>query len=387
MRSLWLGELPQPPDDPSNRYAGDPLAAELGQRIFFDTRFSGAGDVSCATCHQPDRLFTDGLPLAQAVGTTERGTPTIAGTAYSPWFFWDGRRDSQWSQALAPMESAVEHNGSRNQYAHILYQDESYRTAYEQLFGPMPDLSDFARFPERAGPVDDAVLAAAWEAMALEDQQAINRVFANMGKAIAAYERLIQPGPSRFDAYVQALLDGDEEAIGLILSNEEAAGLRIFINRGNCTQCHNGPLFTNHGFHSVGLPTPAGMEPDIGRFGGVQEALADPFNCLGDYSDAGPGDCAETRFAKTDGQELFSAFKVPSLRNIAETAPYMHTGQFTTLTEVLTHYNAAPAGPTGHSDLTPLGLTVIELAQLEAFLGTLSGPLDVPSELLAPPEQ
>lgn len=387
IRSLWLGSLPPLPDDPSNAVANDPRAAVLGQRIFFDSRFSGAGDVSCATCHQPERLFTDGLPLAQAVGTTKRGTPTIIGLAYSPWFFWDGRRDSQWSQALAPMEDPAEHNGSRTQFAHILYQDATYRAAYEALFGPMPALSDPDRFPEQAGPVENAEWAAAWENMSEADRLAVNQVFANIGKAIAAYERLIVPGPSRFDAYVQALVDGDQEGVNSTLSADELAGLRLFINQGNCTQCHNGPLFASHSFHSIGLPDLPEAEPDIGRLSGVQQALSDPFNCLGDYSDAGPDDCAETRFAKTAGQELMGAFKVPTLRNVAETAPYMHTGQFATLAEVLAHYNAAPAGPTGHSDLFPLGLSAAELDQLEAFLRTLSAPAAIDPALLAPPAE
>ncbi|MDH5584142.1 MAG: cytochrome-c peroxidase, partial [Gammaproteobacteria bacterium] len=101
--------LPELPPDPSNAVADNPLAAEFGRMLFFDTRLSANGAVSCATCHQPERGFTDGLQKAQAMGTTLRHTPGIAGMAYSPWQFWDGRRDSQWSQALAPLEDANEH--------------------------------------------------------------------------------------------------------------------------------------------------------------------------------------------------------------------------------------------------------------------------------------
>ena len=134
LQSLWLGTLPPLAADPSNAVGDDPRAAVLGQQIFFDTRFSAKGEVSCATCHQPDNLFTDGLPRAEAIGTTDRHTPTIVGTAYSPWFFWDGRRDSQWAQALSPMESAVEHGGSRSQYAHIVFEDESFLTVTTQMW-------------------------------------------------------------------------------------------------------------------------------------------------------------------------------------------------------------------------------------------------------------
>src|SRR5690606_15553813 len=107
--SLSIKSLPPLPPDPSNRYGDDPRAAALGHQLFFDTRLSANGKVSCATCHDPGRDFQDGLPLAVGVGTNTRRTMPIAGTAYSPWMFWDGRKDSQWSQALGPLESPVEH--------------------------------------------------------------------------------------------------------------------------------------------------------------------------------------------------------------------------------------------------------------------------------------
>lgn len=112
LRSLWIGSLQPLPVDPSNQYADDPRATKFGQNLFFDTRFSSNGEVACATCHQPDKLFQDGTPLAHGVGTTDRRTMTIIGTAYSPWLFWDGRKDSQWAQALGPMESPVEHGSA-----------------------------------------------------------------------------------------------------------------------------------------------------------------------------------------------------------------------------------------------------------------------------------
>ena len=388
LRSLWIGSLPPLPPDPSNAVADDPRAAQLGRRFFFDTRFSANGEVSCATCHEPDRVFTDGLARAEAIGTTLRSAPTIVGIAYSPWFFWDGRRDSQWSQALGPMESPDEHGGTRTQYAHVIDEDQSYRAEYEAIFGPLPDFSDRARFPETAGPIDDLEEArVAWEAMTPEDREAVTQVYVNMGKAIAAYERLLMPGPSRFDTYVQALLEGKIETVQNTLTPEEVAGLVLFIGRGNCIRCHNGPLFTNNGFHNVGVPTAEGLPLDLGRISGVQEVISSDLNCLGPYSDAGPDDCAELRFVKSLGQELPGAFKVPTLRNVAETAPYMHSGQFASLDEVLNHYNQSQPGPIGHNELTPLNFSEGELAQLEAFLGSLSGPLATDPELLAPPQK
>lgn len=127
LRTLWLGSLPPLPADPSNHVADDPRAVTLGAKLFSDTRFSANGAVACSTCHLSDLSFQDGLPLAQGVGTTTRRTMPLVGTAYSPWFFWDGRKDSQWAQALGPLESAVEHGGTRTQYVHLIatfYRDE-----------------------------------------------------------------------------------------------------------------------------------------------------------------------------------------------------------------------------------------------------------------------
>ena len=148
LKNLWIGSLPPVPADPSNQYADNVDAAVFGQKLFFDTRFSSNGQVACATCHLPDQLFQDGTPLANGVGTTTRRTMTILGTAYSPWLFWDGRKDSQWAQALGPMENPVEHGGNRTLYAHLIA--EFYADEYTALFGPLPDLSTL---PRNAGPV------------------------------------------------------------------------------------------------------------------------------------------------------------------------------------------------------------------------------------------
>jgi cytochrome c peroxidase len=379
LRGLSLASLPPLGPDPSNRFADDPRAATLGQRLFFDKRLSVDGTVACATCHIPAQQFQDGTALGRGVGTTDRRTMPLAGIAYSPWLFWDGRKDSLWSQALGPLESPVEHGGTRAQYARLIARQ--YRGEYEALFGPLPDLSDAERFPAAAGPVADPVAKAAWEGMAPEDQELVNQVFANIGKAIAAYERQIMPGPSRFDAYVDAAIRGDNAAMRELFSLDEAAGLRLFIGKGQCINCHNGPLLTNNDFHNTGVPAVPGLPEDAGRASGLLTAQADPFNCLGSYSDAEPADCGELRFAKVDEHTQLRQFKPPSLRNVAERAPYMHAGQFESLRRVLEHYNQAPAAPAGHSELQPLSLTEQELAQLEAFLRTLSGEVQAPAAI------
>jgi cytochrome c peroxidase len=139
LRSMSLASLEPVPSDPTNHVTDDPRAADLGKRLFFDVRLSANGSVACGTCHQPDRDFQDGIALGRGVGVTTKRTMPIAATSRSPFLFWDGRKDSQWAQALGPLESAVEHGGTRAQCAHLV--SAHYRPEYESVFGSMPDLS------------------------------------------------------------------------------------------------------------------------------------------------------------------------------------------------------------------------------------------------------
>jgi cytochrome c peroxidase len=364
IQSLALDALSPLPADPSNKVADNPRAAEFGRALFFDTRLSANGRIACATCHLPERQFQDDVPLGRGVGVTTRRTMPIAGMAHSPFLFWDGRKDSLWSQALGPLESPVEHGGDRTQYAHVIA--EYHRQTYEAVFGPLPSMG---HLPPHAGPIADPDAARAWAAMPEPDREAVNRVFANIGKAIAAFERTILPAPTRFDAYASALGSGGGAGI---LTEDEVAGLRLFIGKGECINCHNGPLLTDNHFHNTGVPAAPGLPEDLGRATGAELVREDPFNCLGPYSDAGEGDCSELRFMAADGHELLRAFKTPSLRGAAGRPPYMHAGQISTLADVVAHYSAAPAAPAGHSELRPLNLSETERRQLIAFLGTLN---------------
>ena len=381
LRSLSIRQLPPVPADPSNRVADNERAAEFGQRLFFDKRLSGNGEVSCATCHLPGKGFQDGTPLAKGMGITDRRTMSVIGTAHSPWQFWDGRKDSQWAQALGPLESAVEHGGNRTQYAHIAA--AHYREEYETLFGKMPDLR---HLPPQAGPVPDAAASAAWARMSAADREQVTRVFANLGKAIAAYERKLEPGASRFDAYLDTLAGGDGKSSNT-LTRDEIAGLKLFLGKGQCIQCHSGPLLTNNEFHNTGVPSISTLAADTGRLAGARSVLKDEFNCLSRYSDARPEQCGEIRFLEAGNANHLRQFRVPSLRNVAERAPYMHAGQYATLRDVVDHYNRAPAAPQGHSELKPLKLSDREAEQLIAFLATLSGPVSAPPKWLAPPRR
>ena len=347
LQSLWIGNLGPVPPDPSNAVADNPLAAEFGQRLFFDARLSANGGISCSTCHQPVRRFTDGLQKGQAIGTSGRNTPSIVGSAYSPWLFWDGRRDSQWSQAIAPLEDANEHATDRRQVIRVVAGDPTYSETYRELFGDLPDQAS---------------------------EEAVNTTFSNIGKAIAAFERLLLPTPSRFDDYVAAVIAGDVAAQQNLYTDDEIVGLQLFIGKANCTQCHNGPLLTNHEFHNTGVISFPGEVPDKGRVLGVREVQSNAFNCSGPYSDDRDRNCAELEYART-GLELIGAFRTPSLRNLENTAPFMHKGQIATLSAVLRHYNEAPLAMIGHNETKPLKLRDSELRQMEAFLHTLSAPI------------
>lgn len=340
MQSLWLESLPELPPDPSNAVAENPLAVEFGRALFFDTRFSANGSISCATCHQPERHFTDGLPKGVAIGMSKRNTPSIVGTAYSPWLYWDGRRDSQWSQALSPLEDPDEHASNRLIIIAIVVEDKNYWRMYESVFG---------------------------------EAASVDTMYSNIGKAIAAFERTIMPTTSRFDEYVAAVVAGDTERQAGLFSEDEIRGLRLFIGEANCTQCHNGPLLTNNEFHNTGLINFPGEAPDKGRIAGVREVLEHAFNCRGPHNDDPERNCNELEFART-GPELIGAFRTPSLRNLENTAPYGHKGQLATLADVLAHYNAAPDAMIGHNESKPLDLNARELAQIETFLRTLAAP-------------
>jgi cytochrome c peroxidase len=178
--------------------------------------------------------------------------------------------------------------------------------------------------------------------------------------------------------------DDGRAPVGILTADEEA-GLRLFIGRANCTQCHNGPLFTNNEFHNTGVAARAELPQDRGRMSGASAVMSDEFNCKSKWSDAKPEQCKELDFIVTNSHELERAFKVPSLRNVAERAPYMHAGQIATLEDVVNHYNTAPAAPNGHTELRPLKLNPKELRQLASFLRTLSGGTSAPPELLREP--
>ncbi len=381
LASLGLKRLAPVPVDPSNAVEGQPAAIELGRHLFEDSRMSRNGAVSCASCHDPAKQFQDGLPVSQGIGKGSRRAMPIVGVGHGPWLFWDGRKDSVWSQALGPLEDPVEHGTTRTRVAHLVA--ANYRREYEAVFGALPRLDDL---PGDAGPKGNAAEQMAWQGIDARRQDDVSRVFANVGKAIAAYEKSLQHAPTRLDNYIDAVLRGDDTARALLRA-DEARGLRLFIGKAQCVTCHNGPLMTDQQFHNTGVPPRDPSRPDRGRAAATAAVRDDEFNCLGRFSDARPEQCQELRFLVTDNPALEGAFKTPGLRGVAGRAPYMHAGQFDTLEEVVRHYVAAPHAEVGHSELThrhpgvtdtkhaeraPIELSEREIADLVSFLGTLS---------------
>ena len=341
LRSLWIGSLPPVPDDPSNAYDTDPRAAAFGERLFSDVRLSKNGALSCASCHPPAHGFQDTRPTAVGLGPLPRRSMTLLGVGYNTWFFWDGRKDSLWAQATTPIENPLELGMPRAEVVRAVA--AHHRDEYVAIFGALPE-----------EPASEA---------------AATRVLANVGKAIAAFVRTIVPGPARFDRFVAGEIGAAPRDASAALTPAELRGLRLFIGDAHCTNCHAGPLFTNGEFHFTRVPQAV---PDAGRSAGIALVRGDEFNCTGAFSDAKPDECRALRFMDADTRETLRAFKTPTLRNVAARAPYMNAGQLPTLSAVLRFYREQSRGM---KELAHGHLRDEDLTDLEAFLGTLTGPV------------
>lgn len=388
--------LPAPPPDPTNRVASNPAAARLGQALFFDDRLSSNGAVSCATCHRPDVGFTDGLTRAIGIKEGRRHTPTLLNVSYHRWLTWDGRADSLWMQALDPLEDPTEMGTTRADLARLMASDEGLRGAYGDVFGPLPQWliegaprgAPGSARPARRGEPEGSDVAARWAELGAKRRADIDTIFVNAGKAIGAYQRLLVRGGSPFDRFVAGLADQDPVKLGA-LSPGAQRGLMIFMGKGTCTLCHNGPNFSDGEFHNNALPTLHGGEPvDAGRYDGAAVLLASEFHAAGPHSDHTGGPNAMAIRSLRQSSETWGEFRTPSLRNLSDRAPFMHQGQLADLDAVLEFYSEL-AGATGRSHhqeqiLRPLRLTQAEKADLRAFLDSLNGE-PLPETLLGPP--
>lgn len=416
LRALSPSSLPEAPADPTNKYAEDEAAARFGQALFFDPRFSGqlldgdndgsehalgmkgdVGKVSCAGCHVPEDGFSDTRTLHQqvslAAGWGLRRAPSLLDAAQSRLLMWDGRRDSFFGQAFGVLENEVEMNSSRLYAAHQVF--ANHRQEYEAIFGPLPPLDDVTRFPSlqgtetgcrsldrnnkcvgtrRGSPGDGAE----FDALSPADQSAVTRVFVNVGKALGAYQRLLRCGPSPFDAWMQ----GEEAAV----SRAAKRGAGLFVGKAGCVSCHSGPYFSDEKFHNVGLqPGVVAVvfidANDPGASAALTHLLDDPLNSHGEFSDG-----SDDRLSREPEDMPLGAFRTPRLRCAAGRPSFMHTAQLRALNEVAAFFNRGgdKFGFPGTSELTPLGLSEREEADLVAFLESLTG--QGPDEaLLAPP--
>jgi cytochrome c peroxidase len=330
--------------DPSNRVSGNPQAIELGERLFFEPRLSPSGKVLCATCHAPFRGWQDARARAFGLVEADRKTQSLFNVRYNRWFGWDGAGDSLWAQSIRPMLDAREMGGSQAHAVALVRGDAELSCRFAKVFGTPP-------------PADD------------------EGVLAGIGKALAAFQETIVSGRSPFDEFRDALEKGDRAGAARYPLAAQR-GLRLFVGRGNCTACHIGPTFSNGEFHDTGVPFfIAGGGADPGRHGGIRKLQANPLNQLGRHSDDPGGTSAiKTRHVSLEHRN-FGEFKVPGLRNVALTAPYMHNGSFATLPDVVRHYseiNPDRLHSDGESVLKPLRLSPGESADLVAFLESLT---------------
>jgi cytochrome c peroxidase len=248
-----------------------------------------------------------------------------------------------------------------------------------QSIRPILDAKEMALTPEelQGRVAADAALAAAYLRVfrTAVESDAPELTLVNVAKALAAFQETIVTGRTAFDDFRDAMERGDAAATARYPSAAQR-GLKIFIGNGRCSACHFGPGFTSGEFESIGVPHFAAKgRVDTGRFGGIKALLASPFNLLGRYSDdpaKAPG--LATRHVEPLHRN-WGEFRVPSLRNVARTAPYMHNGSLATLADVVRHYSEVDEdrlhGLPGQSLIRPLRLTPREQADLVAFLETL----------------
>jgi cytochrome c peroxidase len=330
--------------DPSNRVSGDKNAIDLGERLFFERRLSVNGEISCSRCHLPERNWSDGLPRAVGLKEVDRNAPSVVNVRYLRWFGWDGAHDSLWAQSINPILDPRELGMSAASVAKFIRSDRDFVCRYRKTFGAAPGADD-------------------------------EKILVDVAKALASFQETLVSGRTAFDEFRDALVRGDKTSMAKYPETAQR-GLKLFIGKGACDVCHSGPVFTNGEFHDTGVPffvRPG--EVDSGRYGGIKKLLADRTNLLGPYNDDPKRATAiGTRHVSLEHRN-FGEFKVPSLRNLESSMPYMHNGSLASLRDVVKHYSEISPDRL-HSDgeaiLKPLQLTQTEVDDLTAFLETLS---------------
>lgn len=347
-RILALGPWPPPPErDPSNRVSGNATAIAFGAALFGDRRLSGTGTLACTDCHQPARALTDGLPQAKGLAPLDRNTTSLVNAGGQRWYGWDGANDNLWAQSLRPLLDPREMGSSLAHLAATVRNSDDLRAPYAAAFGRPP-------------PADDETVAV------------------DVAKALAAYQETLVSRRTSFDAFRDALARGDEAAAARYPAAARR-GLALFVGDANCSFCHSGPRFSNGEFHDVGIGFFTGPgRVDPGRYEGIRRLQASRYNLLGPFNDDPARSTAtSTRHVALEHRN-FGEFKVPSLRNVARTAPYMHNGSLATLRDVVRHYSNIDENrlhADGERILKPLGLDKYHVDDLVAFLESLSEPI------------
>ena len=297
--------IPIPPENP--------LTAEkaaLGGQLFFDKRLSRDGTVACASCHRPERAFTDGRRVAVGIDGRRgsRNTPTIFNRVYGSSHLWDGQAASLEAQPLEAIHNPREMDLGEEELEGRLGRVEKYREQFETVFGEAPTAQTAAM-------------------------------------AIATFVRTLLSGNSAFDRFEH----GDARA----LTTPARRGLELFRNKGRCVTCHREPLFSDHQFHNTGVSWLEARSLASGVPAGLDH---------------------RGRYEVTGLDQDTGAFKTPSLRDIERTAPYMHSGILDTLEQVIEFYDrGGQPNPYLDESIKPLNLTSRDKVDLVAFLRSLTG--------------
>lgn len=335
----------QPRVDDSNRFSGDRQAIELGRQLFFDRRLSKGNVLACADCHQPDQQFADTVALNRGWQPLSRHTTSLININKQHWFGWGGENDSLWAQSIRPIVSYEEMNISPAELKATLTSDDLFQCQAAQLTKQSIN--------------------------SLSDEDFL--VF--IGKVLASFQETIVSEETRVDQFVASFSEskGDQ-----FLTASEQRGLAIFAGEGRCFFCHSGPNFSNGEFADIGVPFFTESGVDKGRYGGIESVLDNNFNRLGTFNDGNVGaNSTRTQYVQLLPRN-WGEFKVPPLRNVADTAPYMHNGSLATLDDVIDFYsnfNEERVHVDGERILRPLNLSDQQKADLKSFLSALSAPI------------
>lgn len=340
---LSLGPWPAPwKPDTSNRVSGHPDAIALGRGLFFDARLSGQGTHSCSSCHRPEMAWQDGKRVGEGLAPGRRNTPSLLNVRYRRWFGWDGANDSLWAQSIRPILDPREMGATAEHVRAYMTSNAALAEAYLGLFNRTA------------------------AATAAED------VLVDAAKALAAYQETLVSPRTSFDDFRDALVRGDSEGMNRY-PRAAQRGLELFVGQGRCLSCHGGETFGLDLFHATAPSSGLGTAPlDLGRSEGVRLLFASPYNLRSRFDDSG----ARAPFWNRRGTDISrsgtgkGSFRVPGLRAVKTTAPYMHDGSSAALAEAVSH----PLPVTRFWTRSRRPLTATEIADLVAFLETVSLP-------------